>query len=361
MIRHDSLMAACDKIDEAALLGTGWPDALEALATAAGSYGVMIMHNQNRKLVSYVCDRNIAEPVADYLAGRAPPNARQTKVTHDFDPGFRLDYHDFDDATIAHDPYYQDWLRPMGMRWHANARLKMEGGDEIAVSFKREMKHGHYEMADKHLLDSILPRLRAASATTECILDAETRGMVKALHQRGRPVLEFDAWGNVRRQHGPFDPARGPVGVRGNQVRAYDPNEQGDLAKAIDQAVRPPRRQAVVPLTDRAGRRYLLRMMPVVGQARDVFFATSALGILIGRPAPGRSAFDIDLATELFKLTVREAQIVGLLCDGCSTQEIAARLLIVPDTVRYHIKSILEKTGGRRRADVVGIVAQIVC
>jgi hypothetical protein len=39
----------------------------------------------------------------------------------DFDPGFRLDYDDFEQGIINRDPYYQEWLRPTGLHWHANA------------------------------------------------------------------------------------------------------------------------------------------------------------------------------------------------------------------------------------------------
>ena len=360
MIRHDSLMTACEKIIDAALIGGNWPEALAALSRAAGSRGVMIMHNRNQKLTSFVSDESIREPIEYYLAGKAPPNARQTKIIHDTDPGFRLDFDDFETGQIDHDPYYQDYLRPIGLQWHANARLKMQGADEIAISFKRELKHGHYDMVDKRMLDNILPQLRAAAYMTECVLDAEARGMVRALHQRDRPVLEFDAWGRVRRQHGSFDGSSGPLTVIRTRVVTAEPRAQLDLEKAIEKAVRLPQRQSLVGLSDLAGNRYLFQIVPVLGRARDVFLATSAVGILIGRAKLTSSAFDMDLARELFGLTFRESQIVGLLCEGRSTVEISARLAVVPETVRFHLKSIFEKTDARGRVEVVALVAQLV-
>jgi DNA-binding CsgD family transcriptional regulator len=353
-------MAACDRINDAALIGDGWPQALEALSRAAGSRGVMIMHNRNQRLVSFVSDESIREPIEYYLAGKAPPNARQTKIRHDTDPGFRVDYDDFQTSQIAFDPYYQDYLRPIGLHWHANARLKMEGVDEIAISFKRELKHGHYDVADKRMLDHILPRLRAAAHITECVFDAEARGMVRALHQRGRQVLEFDAWGRVRRQHGNFDGSEGPLAVIRMRAVTAEPRTQVDLDKAIEKAVRQPQRQSLVLLSDVTGKRYLFQIVPVLGRARDVFFATSAVGVLIGRPKLSSSAIDMNLASEMFRLTIREAQIVGFLCEGRSTVEIAAKLAVVPETVRFHLKSIFDKTDARSRVEVVALLAQLV-
>lgn len=360
MIRHDRLMEACIGINDAALIGYGWAEALEALARAAGSRGVMIMHNRDRKLMSFVSDRNIAEPVEDYLAGKAPLNARQN-IRHDFDPGFRLDYDDFDSSAIGRDPYYQDWLRPIGLHWHANARLMIDGTDEIAISFKRDLSHGHYESADKLVMDEILPHLRASARVAECVFDAESRGMARALHQRGRDVLEFNSRGNVRRQYGSFDGSNGPLIVRGNQVLTVEPHAQADLTRAIGRAARPSPIQSVVHLNDVGGYRYFFQLMPVLGRARDVFFATTAVGILIGgSPASRSAAINTELARALFDLTFRELQIAGLLCDGASTQEIATKLEIGAETVQFHLKSVFEKTGGRRRSEVVALLAQIV-
>jgi DNA-binding CsgD family transcriptional regulator len=360
VIKHEDLMEACQRINDAALIGDGWSEALELLSRAAGSRGVMIMHNRERKLVSYVSDKSIAEPIEGYMAGKAPPNLRQTRIRHDFDPGFRLDFDDFDTSAISRDPYYQDWLRPIGMQWHANARLMMDGTDEIAISFKRELRHGHYDAADKRMLDHILPQLRASAFVAECIFDAESRGMARALHQRGRAVLEFDAWGRVRRQHGNFDGAEGPLMVGRTRVITAEPQAQADLERAVERAARTPRRQSIVHLNDAVGKRYLFQIVPVLGRARDVFFATTALGVLIGRPRQGKPSIDMDLATELFRLTFREAQILRLLCQSFSTPEIATNLVIVPETVRFHLKSIFEKTGARRRAEVVALIAQLV-
>src|SRR5205823_3560512 len=114
--------------------------------------GVVIMHNRNRKLVAAVANSDIQAEVDAYLAGKAPQNSRQVKVSHDFDPGFRIDQDDYRARDISADAYYQEYLRPIGLGWHANARLQMEGTDEVAIGFKRDLDRGPYEDADKRVL-----------------------------------------------------------------------------------------------------------------------------------------------------------------------------------------------------------------
>jgi DNA-binding NarL/FixJ family response regulator len=52
-------------------------------------------------------------------------------------------------------------------------------------------------------------------------------------------------------------------------------------------------------------------------------------------------------------LTARETEILTLLGEGLSTQEIAGRLVVEPTTVKYHVAGILAKTGARDRLQAV--------
>ncbi|AWB85400.1 response regulator [Mycetocola zhujimingii] len=52
-------------------------------------------------------------------------------------------------------------------------------------------------------------------------------------------------------------------------------------------------------------------------------------------------------------LTARELEILALLSEGLSNQEIAERLFIEPTTVKYHLAGILTKTGARDRLQAV--------
>src|SRR5580765_2639697 len=53
--------------------------------------------------------------------------------------------------------------------------------------------------------------------------------------------------------------------------------------------------------------------------------------------------FQKPLKQDAFKLTVQEQQVLKLLVDGLSYKMIAAKLNVVIDTIRYHIKKIYEK------------------
>lgn len=53
------------------------------------------------------------------------------------------------------------------------------------------------------------------------------------------------------------------------------------------------------------------------------------------------------------QFTPREQEILNLVCQGLSNDEIARRLVVATTTVKTHVKSLLTKTGSRSRVDLV--------
>lgn len=58
------------------------------------------------------------------------------------------------------------------------------------------------------------------------------------------------------------------------------------------------------------------------------------------------------------KLTKREKQIIGLIAEGCTTQQIADTVFISPFTVDTHRRNLLQKLQARNTAELVKIVME---
>lgn len=52
-------------------------------------------------------------------------------------------------------------------------------------------------------------------------------------------------------------------------------------------------------------------------------------------------------------LTQREDEVLALLLEGCATKEVASRLGVSFDTVRFHLKNIYEKLDVHSRTEAV--------
>jgi DNA-binding CsgD family transcriptional regulator len=71
-------------------------------------------------------------------------------------------------------------------------------------------------------------------------------------------------------------------------------------------------------------------------------------------PAPAAGPFVCDEA-RLRELTItpRELEILGLIAEGLSTREMAARLFVSENTVKTHARRLFDKLGARRRTQAV--------
>ena len=59
------------------------------------------------------------------------------------------------------------------------------------------------------------------------------------------------------------------------------------------------------------------------------------------------------------KLSKRERQVVELVVEGLTDREIGDRLFISTSTVRSHLDRVAEKTGFRRRADLIRLATEL--
>ena len=79
----------------------------------------------------------------------------------------------------------------------------------------------------------------------------------------------------------------------------------------------------------------------------------TTVAVIIEQAAPLEVA---PVVMAAYGLTERERAVAGLVCQGLSTTEIAARLHVSANTVQDHLKPIFHKTGVRSRRELVASI-----
>jgi DNA-binding CsgD family transcriptional regulator len=94
---------------------------------------------------------------------------------------------------------------------------------------------------------------------------------------------------------------------------------------------------------------------------QPVAAACRALLRRAGAPVPraGRGDPVVPVSLRALGVTSREADVLALVAEGLTNQELAARLHLSPRTVEKHVASLLAKTGCRRRAQLAGYSARL--
>lgn len=108
----------------------------------------------------------------------------------------------------------------------------------------------------------------------------------------------------------------------------------------------------------------------LLSRIQDLFYLVRNLGkkidivVNIEVSDPSAAVFllnkkkDVPIKVNHQKLSIREIEILGLIMDGLTNQEIADKLFIGYETVRSHRKNILEKTGAKNTAALINYYHQ---
>ena len=134
---------------------------------------------------------------------------------------------------------------------------------------------------------------------------------------------------------------------------AHEDGESGRARVLVDRALREAAREMMRrPVTHETAWLFpLVDDDPTLRRAHGGYLAglrSSSLGHSPRRPEPGSPA---PMVVET--LTVREAQVLALLAEMCSTEEIANELFLSVNTVKTYVRGILRKLYVNRRVDAV--------
>ena len=366
-IAATTLANAADRFIETALMGDDWRDPLAQLAAAAGAHGATLVrynpldkHNSNLHDQFILATSSIADPVLEYLSGSAPPDPRLTRVSPKADQGFLADFDQFSSDEIERDPFYEEFLRPRKLRWHACARVDdSPDHGQLFLSLKRHVSREHYDPTEIRALNRSLPKIHMAASISRTVLQAENRGARGVLGQRGEVLLEFDTYGRLISFNEPaslmLDPA---FGLRNGRLLAPLPEDQARLDRALGAPLGDPPQVACIALRTRdASRRFVFRVMPVVGAARDVFSAAAALATVTEWEKPNIPPdILVKVLREAFDLTGAEARIAALVGLGVTLAESARILAIGEGTARNYIKAAQAKIGTSRQAELASLI-----
>lgn len=91
----------------------------------------------------------------------------------------------------------------------------------------------------------------------------------------------------------------------------------------------------------------IANLVPIRGPARDIFVRCAA--ILVMTPVGSQQAPAIELVQSLYDLTPAEARVARGLVAGNTLEEIATEQSVSRNTVRTHLRGVMEKPDATAR------------
>lgn len=351
-----------DRIYAAAAAPETWPDALQAVATRIGGFSG-ILFTVGHGTAGWICSADSHDAFSRMVDdGWLARNSRLPRaLTPRLANRVVTDLDIFTADEMAADPLYQA-LRPKGWGWFAGTAANLnDDRDTVGLSFERAYEDGPYSASQATMLAALRPHLLRATMLGTRLRFERHRTAAEVLGHVGLPAAVLGHGGRLLVANAMFQANMPALVLHGRgRLRLADPVADGRLATALLSLKY--RMVGSAPLSlalrARAGRpAALLHLVPTRTVAQDIFAGALALALIT--PPQGRPLPDTALLGELFELSPREAALALGIGRGDTLKAYADEAGVTANTVKSQLKQVFEKTGVRRQAELLALLARL--
>ena len=351
-------LSLIDRIYECAFAPEFWPEVMDEFAKICDARGgILITANGATEIPVWAASQNMRENVEQYVEGGIYKRSLTTKrLIESRYAGFIRDADVNSAEEMANDPLYHELLWPAGLGCAVGTIILAPTGDKLMCLVQQERVKGPVELANVQRLDALRPHLARSALLSSRLRLERARAVADTLELLGFPALVFAFDGRVLAANALIEAETAYVRWRA-QDRVALSNKTAD---AMFQ-------QALETVSDdrAAVRSFAIRdagavaakvahVVPIRGAARDVFVRCA--GVLMLTPVAAPKSPPVELIQSLFDLTPAEAGVARSLTSGETLQRIAVAGRVSTNTVRTHLRSVFEKTGCGRQAELVALL-----
>ncbi|KAA0114930.1 helix-turn-helix transcriptional regulator [Methylobacterium sp. P1-11] len=346
--------ALIDRIYEAAGTPELWPEVLQSVGETANSDGAVLMVlppvGRPRWIASPALEPRLShETAATFWRG----SGRTAQWRAEAHAGF---IRDVDLVPGSYDGWPCDVEKPF---WQVGTTIPLPTGDVAIVTAERRAQTGPHEASILPRLDALRPHLVRACHLSARFNCERSRLTSMTLNQIGLPAAVLSASGRVLTMNARLQEREEilPPGQHGGLLFKSLINSKL-LQDAIGNVVGGRHAAQTMPVRSYSDRRpQIAHIMRLERHPGDVFGASAVLLILVHVGA--RAVPDDGLLNMLFDLTPAEARLLQALAGGLRLQSYAESVGVQPSTVRTQLTSIFNKTGTKRQAELLCIVASL--
>jgi pimeloyl-ACP methyl ester carboxylesterase/DNA-binding winged helix-turn-helix (wHTH) protein/DNA-binding CsgD family transcriptional regulator/PAS domain-containing protein len=277
----------------------------------------------------------------------------------------RLDY--LADDEFLQSRFHKEWAQPQGFIDSANVVVEKTVTSCAILSVIRSEASGMVDDEMRRRMRLIVPHVRRAVLIGKVIelKTAEAASLADTLDGIGAGMFLVDASGRIVHANAAGHAilaADDFLRAAGGRLVASDAEADQTLRDTF--AIAGDRdgvlgiKGIAVPLTARDGERFVAHVLPLTsGTRRRAGTAYAAVAALFVQKAARDAPSTPEIIAKTYKLTPAELRILLAAVEVGGVPEVAEALGIAETAVRFHLQQLFEKTGMRRQADLVELVA----
>lgn len=341
-----------------------WPELMQQLADAIGATTCHLMlRNPERTAmessgvgVSRADAERYLREVSDYdelLGAVEARRASRIVLTQDF---MRL-------GEMPPMLAYQSWYGPLGLGYFGAVFFGGNSRCQAWLGIGREQRLGAFPEASRQLLAALMPHLDRAFTVTEKLAEAQQLSdlALDTVDQLAMGVVFLTESGRVRLANARARSMAEEGLIRlGSQGLGFASRQADSRLKEQLGAIYRGEPGEVLPFSLGSTGGPLVYCLPYRGSApqQDWLRDRLAAAVFIIDTDQRRVAIPERQLQQAFALTAGEVRVLQLLMTGLDVAEIAARLGVGTDAVRYHLKNIYRKVGVSRQSNLVALVSR---
>jgi DNA-binding CsgD family transcriptional regulator len=262
---------------------------------------------------------------------------------------------------------YKEWGQPQGLVDTVHAMLEKSITTAAAVVVFRHQRDGLVNEETRRRMRLIVPHIRRAVLIGRVIdlKTAQAATFADTLDGLGAGMFLVDARGRIVHANASGHALLGDSSVLYAAGRKLGSNDigaeqalhdaflaagSGDVAVGV--------KGIAVPLIARSGERYVAHVLPLTsGARRRAGTSYAAVAALFVHKAALDTPSPPEAIAKAYKLTPSELRVLLAIVEVGGVPEVAEALGIAETTVKTHLGRLYEKTGARRQADLVKLVA----
>ena len=261
---------------------------------------------------------------------------------------------------------YREWAKPQGILDALYCNLERTATGAAALSVRRQERDGLFGAEGKARFALIVPHVRCAISIGKVVEfhKANEAALSKTLDGLAAAVLLVAADGRLVYVNNKAsamlteeDVLRAPRG----RVTAVDPRADRELRAAIAGAARGDSDLGVkgIAISLTAGDRtsQVAHVLSLASGNRRGLLEGRAAAALFVRPTTPSAPAPLETIAKLYGLTAGEMRVLAAVAETSGIAAMAAALGVSEATVKSHLNKVFAKTGLRRQADLVKLLA----
>jgi DNA-binding CsgD family transcriptional regulator len=264
--------------------------------------------------------------------------------------------------------FYLEWAAPQGWVDVAIAVLDKSAGGWGFLGVSRNATNGMVDDEMRRRMSLVVPHVRRALRIGRAIerRQADVATFADVLDRLSAGLMLLDAQGRVVHTNAAADDMLRDGGLMraiGKRLATGEAQAERTLRETPilprAEGTHLGREGVVVPVRTCDGERYIARAMPLASAAprRGMGETAEATTAVVVRRATMDPPSPPDIIAESYKLTPTELRVLFALVEIGGVPDVAAALGIAETTVKTHLARLFAKTGARRQAELVKLVA----